>query len=85
MGLSKLSEIIQGWKNYIIENPIAERTAKLRSNECAKCPHAEKNGLLVLMVGDNLKEIQGYQCSLCDCPLSSLLRSPESKCKENKW
>lgn len=86
--LSKLSEIVTGWRNYIIENPVTEREAKRRSKICSCCEHAEKSGILVLIVKDNIKEIQGYKCDICDCPLSAKIRSNESKCEfpnNNKW
>lgn len=88
VSLSKLSEIVTGWRNYAIENPVAEREAKRRSKICSGCEYAVKSGILILILKDRIKEINGYSCEICDCPFSSFLRSPESKCKHpnnNKW
>lgn len=58
--------------------------AKARAVECAKCDEAEY-GWVLAMVNDKLKDIQGLKCSLCDCPLSGKLRSPEEKCPKDLW
>ena len=58
--------------------------AKSRAIECAKCDHAEY-GIIAELIDDEIKDIRGLKCSLCDCPLSGLLRSPEEKCKIDKW
>lgn len=82
--LQKLHNILQGWKNYVFESKEIESMAKSRAIECAKCDNAVY-GWVAAFVDDGLKDIQGLKCGLCDCPLSGLLRSPESQCKENKW
>lgn len=58
--------------------------AEARAIECAKCEHSVK-GFVASLVNDEIKDIEGLVCNLCDCPLSGLLRSPDETCKANKW
>lgn len=84
--MSKLGNILRGWKNYIWEAPEIEELAKKRAEVCAGCNRAvhgtyaewipEKRGLV---------DVQGLVCELCTCPLVTLLRSPNAECKKNKW
>lgn len=82
--LNKLNNIITGWKNYVFESKEIESMAKARAVECAKCENAEW-GYFPSLVEDRIKDVRGLSCTLCSCPLSGLLRSPESKCKIEKW
>lgn len=65
----KLSEIYEGWKNYVFPNPEIEALAKERIAVCSECDHL--NALLV--------------CTACGCPRAGKARSPESRCPHNKW
>ena len=38
----KLKEIIDGWKNVIVNDPFVEKVAKKRAAICANCPEATK-------------------------------------------
>lgn len=67
--MSKLTEIYEGWKNYIFQTPEIEALAKKRIEVCAECKHL--NALHI--------------CSKCICPKSGKARSPESRCPMNKW
>ena len=82
--LSKLQSILTGWRGYLWETPEIKFIAECRAVSCAKCEHAV-SGLIVQFMEDDVKEIEGMKCNLCDCPLSTLLRSPKEKCKANKW
>ena len=82
--LKKLNNILQGWKNYAFESKEIESMAKARAVECAKCELAVY-GLVSSLVDDRIEDIKGLKCSMCDCPLSGLLRAPDEKCKLDKW
>ena len=82
--LAKLNNILQGWKNYVWESVDIKGMATARAFECAKCDKAVY-GMVASLIDDEIKDIKGLKCSLCDCPLSGLLRSPGESCKENKW
>ncbi len=69
--MSKLSEIYEGWKNYVFENPKVEAEAKRRmeicvSNKCGKFKH------------NNV-------CAMCGCYMPAKVRSPKSRCILKKW
>lgn len=76
-------EILTGWKNYLDKSEVVEQVAKERAGICSKCPKAKKGSLLVF-VKDKLKNVEGHYCSVCNCPLSSLIRSNKN-CELNKW
>lgn len=80
----KIANIINGWQNFISKNEVSEKLAKLRASECANCPNAKK-GMLTAFIKDELKEIEGYYCDLCKCPLSAKIRSINEKCDIEKW
>jgi len=80
----RISNILNGWKNYFIEDEVAEKIAEERAQFCAKCPFAIEKKLLIF-VKDDLEEIEGMACARCDCPLSAKLRSANEKCPEKLW
>lgn len=82
--MSKIRTIINGWSNYIFEKPEIELLAMERAKVCGKCENAVW-GLIPQFLNDDVKQIEGLECKLCECPLSTLLRSPESSCKLNLW
>lgn len=83
MDSKKLKIIFKGWKNVIVENPVAEETAKARAKICADCPFAVQSKLR-MFVKEQLTEVDGMKCSQCGCPLIAKLRS-EDTCPKNKW
>jgi len=66
------------------ESPATRLMAESRALNCANCEHAE-HGSILEFLEDDVKEIQGMKCNLCECPLSALLRSPNERCKIDKW
>jgi hypothetical protein len=82
--LSKAKAILEGWTNYATRDEVPDELAAQRAAICASCPHAKK-GLLIQMVKDELKEIEGYKCDLCGCPLSAKIRQRIEPCDLNKW
>lgn len=57
--------------------------SKRRSEICAKCPLKEKR-LYAEFVNAEIKDVQGYVCTLCHCPIATKIFATESKniCKE---
>jgi len=80
-----VKNILEGWFYYAFKNPVKEKTAKKRAEICAGCDEKKKSNILTIIIGDKVKEIQGYKCKLCDCPLSAKVRSPDEYCKLKKW
>ena len=77
-----------GWGNWLTDNPEAAKMAKERAKACQDCIFSVKSKYLD-WVGDDIKEIEGYVCDMCDgCPLSAKLRASESECEHpdgSKW
>lgn len=82
--MSKLSRILEGWQNFISKSEVSEVMAAERATHCIDCRYAKKS-MLTAFIKDDLKEIEGYKCNKCQCPLSAKLRSKEEKCPINLW
>lgn len=82
--MGQISNILNGWENFIEKNEVSEKLAKLRAIECANCPMAKK-GILTAFINDDLKEIEGYYCKKCTCPLSAKIRSINESCPLKLW
>lgn len=82
--MGRISNILNGWENFIEKNEVSEKLAKLRAVNCSDCSSAKK-GLLTAFINDDLKEIQGYYCNECKCPLSAKIRSINETCPLKKW
>lgn len=76
--------IIEGWYNLLFKSEKVEAIAKERAAICYRCPHKKKTKITVFLKGD-FCHINEYVCLLCDCPLSTKVRSPESKCDDHRW
>lgn len=83
-----IKEILSGWKNYWIKDPVIESTAKKRASICDSCEFKKKGNVFA-----NLK-IKGQivieernipYCGICSCPLVAKTRSRHSTCPKNKW
>ena len=79
--MSKLNDILNGWKHVVFPNEAIEILAKERATHCATCPlnlgnTCSKRATVI----HNKKPVSG-----CGCPLVALLRSEDSKCKLGKW
>jgi len=86
--MSKINNIISGWKNYIFHKPEIEQIANDRAEHCAKCDNAIE-GWYEVIRDQNIESISGMVCNGCPtkvkCPLSTKLRSPEETCPQKKW
>jgi hypothetical protein len=80
----KISNVLNGWQNFILKSEVSEKLAKERAKICADCPNL-KHGKLTAFINDELTEVQGCYCDLCKCPLSAKIRSKNEKCDLNLW
>lgn len=69
--MSILSEIYDGWKNYIFENSKVEQEAKNRIAICVK--------------NDCRKFTRLKTCAVCGCYMPAKARSKKSHCPLKKW
>jgi hypothetical protein len=67
--MSQLSEIYDGWKNYVFQDPQVEEIAKKRIAICVECKKL------------NARKF----CMICGCYMAAKVRSPKSKCSLKKW
>lgn len=87
MNIAKqVKDILNGYKNYLIPNPVTEEIALQRASVCGTCEF-KKKGLHAAVLPDyKIKELNGYYCDAClKCPLSAKVRSVDHQCPENKW
>lgn len=72
--MSKVQEIIEGWKNLLVKNSVIEDVAVERSEECAKC--------------ENVHLVMGrfyLHCKKCGCYIPAKIRSKSSRCPNGLW
>lgn len=67
---SVMSQIIDGWKNYIFPTPETEEMAKQRLTKCMICEWRSKIS---------------NRCKLCGCPVEKAVRSRPKKCPDGRW
>lgn len=77
--MSKLTEIINGWKGYLKKDPLTKEQLT-RAIICSQCPFAKKSFL-----PDDQEQLDGMGCSKCLCPLPTKIRSNESECPMGYW
>lgn len=82
--MQKLNDIIQGWKNYLGDKPLNNEEQR-RVSICDKCPNKKFSKTISVFVDDDIKEVEGFVCNVCKCPLSAKIRSKHSRCPVNKW
>ena len=77
----QIFNFIQGWTNFVLnlENDSAKEKAKI----CLECDYLKK-GKIEIIKDNEIKEISGFICGKCKCPLPAKLRS-NSKCPLNKF
>ena len=80
-----IKEILNGWKNYLIEDPVIEEVAEKRASVCKICTHLKKGKFTSMLKDYKLHEIEGHYCDKCKCPLSAKVRSQNEKCPIDKW
>ena len=67
--MSKLSEIVNGWSNYVFPNKEVEALATQRMKICLDCTKLKDNN----------------KCAICGCYCPAKVRSVQSSCPLKKW
>lgn len=84
--MSKVNDILNGWGNYFKgSDPATLEEAKRRAEICAKCPFMKKGKHAAILPDMQIKEIEGYYCGKCKCPISTIVRSKDYKCPDGRW
>lgn len=81
--MSRISNIAEGWKNYLSGRTTDQERARARI--CKECPAAVLGTYEKVLPDFQLEEVQGLKCSECGCPLVTKIRSTNSKCDLDKW
>jgi hypothetical protein len=69
--MSQLSEIYDGWKNYVFQDPQVEELAKKR--------------IAICVINECKKFKANKSCAMCGCFMPAKCRSKNSKCPLKKW
>ena len=77
----RIFNIAKAWAKVITQQ--TDEEAKRRAKICGGCESIEHSKFLDL-VGDEIKEVKGFVCGECGCPLVAKVRSNE-KCDLKKW
>ncbi len=83
--LKSVKNILNGWQNFISKNEISEKIAKERALKCKGCVFAVESKTIKAFIKDEIKEVQGFVCDKCKCPLSAKIRSQNEKCPKKEW
>lgn len=73
--ITKIPQIIEGWKNLVIPNSRVEALAVKRLQICFTCPENSTPNEIKL----------SSTCKSCGCVLEAKSRSVASQCPKNKW
>lgn len=74
--VEKVSEILEGWKNLVWENPKVEKVAKTRLDVCAGC----------ILRSDYPEPVKlSSVCTGCGCNIEAKVRCVKCVCPEKKW
>jgi hypothetical protein len=82
--MQDFKKILNGWQNFLTKSEVTELMAEERAKICFDCKDKKKTKLLAF-IKDDLKEIEGFKCKKCKCPLSAKIRSIKEKCPKNLW
>lgn len=80
-----ISNILNGWSNFIKKSEVTELIAVERATHCIDCKETKHSKTIKALIKDDLKEVEGYICNICKCPLSAKLRSENEQCPLGKW
>ena len=80
-----IKNILNGWENFLSKSEVTEKLASDRALECIGCEYAKHSKAIEVFVKDDFKEIEGYVCDLCKCPISAKIRSVNETCPISKW
>lgn len=74
--MSKIGEILEGWKNLVWENAEVEVLAKDRMKVCGECDSRSNYPQEVSMMS---------RCNACGCVIEAKTRCTKCTCPLNKW
>lgn len=74
--MSKIGEILEGWKNLVWENAEVEALAKDRMKVCGECNSRSNYPQEVSMMS---------RCNACGCVIEAKTRCTKCTCPLNKW
>lgn len=77
----QIFDILQGWTNFVLN--LKTKEAKEKADICFDCEHKRYSNFEIIK-DNKIKEISGFICDACICPLSAKLRSG-SKCPLKKF
>lgn len=77
----KANIIFDAWVNVF--NGFTTKEHKRRASVCDVCPSKEYR-MYLDFIDDELKEVKGFTCIECGCPLVSKIRSKDN-CPLKKW
>lgn len=81
----RIYDVINGWTNYLVDDPTSNETALKRWESCAHCEMRKFGKVLAVLKDYSINEVTGNYCKECGCPLVAKLRSKTNKCPLNKW
>lgn len=82
----KLSNIAEGWANFLNADEYIKNLMQERLEECDKCPSKVQLSKLGRMVMETLNHPESlYRCKDCGCPLGPKTASPGEECPRRKW
>lgn len=79
--MSKIAIIVLAWLN--VWKGLTTKEDKRRAVICDGCP-SRKYKKYLDFINDDLKEVKGFVCNECGCPLIAKIRSTDD-CPLNKW
>lgn len=84
--MSKLGNIVEGWKRVGIPTKESELLYGSRFKHCQSCPKNSNGEYLERHpITAKIGKYVGAICTSCGCPLSAKLRSKNESCPEGKW
>ncbi len=81
-----LSNIAEGWYNYLNSTPYIKRLMRSRLDICDACPEKVQVSKLgqILAKFTNLED-STYMCKKCSCPLGAKTAATKETCPSGKW
>jgi len=91
--MSKYTEIVEGWGNFLFPNKKVEYEAKMRAILCGECTLYNAGICNPLKKGKAIRDFtyrgeqrkQGEEYGGCGCPIATKTRSMSSSCPLGKW
>ena len=79
--MAQIFKIAKAW--YSVFKGLTTDEHSRRAKVCGECP-SKRYSKFVDFIDDQLKEVKGFVCNECSCPLIAKIRSTD-KCPLKKW